>query len=285
MAVVCISNVYIAAVCRILFGTEAEPGHEDTCIGIAIDSGISTLDLVIFNTQLERNCSNLHAADPWWGSTLCVSPPGGTYSGTPSSDVPINGAKGGSKGHATQSVAPPPDAAVATNTTLACGAWYVHGELQCAQICLSNYLSIREFTAANPSLGTTTCDGDLVVGDAYCVAPLSGGGGSSDSSDSPTTTAPSTPTQQPSTSSTLAPVMPNPAGFPVIPMPTPDAPGQYQHGVNVSCQKWHKVASGDGCWSISQEYNIELSSFYEWNPAVGSDCQSLWSDYYVCVGL
>ncbi|KAK8018980.1 LysM domain protein [Apiospora marii] len=146
-----------------------------------------------------------------------------------------------------------------------CGAWYVHGELQCAQICLSNYLSIREFTAANPSLGTTTCDGDLVGGAAYCVAPLSGGG----SSNSPTTTAPSTPTEQPSTS-TLAPVMPNPAGFP---------------RVIVSCQKWHKVASGDGCWSISQEYGIELSSFYKWNPAVGSDCQSLWLDYYVCVGL
>ena len=27
------------------------------------------------------------------------------------------------------------------------------------------------------------------------------------------------------------------------------------------------------------------SEFYEWNPAVGNDCQNLWPDYYYCVGL
>ncbi|KAK8859536.1 carbohydrate-binding module family 50 [Apiospora arundinis] len=247
----------------------------DTCINIAFDAGISTLDLVIFNSQLTRNCSNLHSTDPSWGSTLCVSTPGGTYSpDKPISGGPVNGSKGGSKGQITEVVAPPSGATVATNTTLECGSWYVHsGELlQCSQICLSNYISIHVLTAANPSLGVSTCDGDLVGGDAYCVAPLSGG-----SSDSPTPTNPST--------SILAPVMPNPSGFPVIPMPAPSAPGQIQDGVIWSCHQWHKVTEGDSCWDISQKAGIALSDFYHWNPAVGDDCQSLWRDYYVCIGL
>ncbi|KAK8115314.1 carbohydrate-binding module family 50 protein [Apiospora kogelbergensis] len=269
---------------------------EDTCVDIAIDAGISTLDLVIFNSQLDRNCSNLHSTNPSWGSTLCVSTPGGTYSPSkPTSDGPINGNKGGSQGQITEVATPPSGAAVAPKTTLECGAWYVHsGELlQCSQICLSNYISINVLTAANPSLGVATCDADLVWGDAYCVAPLSGG-----SSDLPTPTNPSTSTLAPvipnpsgfpvipiPSISTLAPVMPNPSGFPVVPMPTPSAPGQIQDGVIWSCRKWHKVSEGDNCWNISQKYGVQLSDFYYWNPAVGDKCQSLWRDYYVCVGL
>lgn len=27
----------------------------------------------------------------------------------------------------------------------------------------------------------------------------------------------------------------------------------------------------------------DLEQFNEWNPYVGTDCESLWLDYYVCV--
>jgi hypothetical protein len=61
--------------------------------------------------------------------------------------------------------------------------------------------------------------------------------------------------------------------------PTPQQPD-----VVSTCNKYHLVESGDGCASIVSKYGISLSNFYNWNPAVGSSCGSLWLGYYVCVG-
>ncbi|KAK3946556.1 hypothetical protein QBC32DRAFT_225880 [Pseudoneurospora amorphoporcata] len=43
------------------------------------------------------------------------------------------------------------------------------------------------------------------------------------------------------------------------------------------------IASGDQCGTIATRYSISLANFYSWNPAVGSSCQTLWLDYYVCI--
>lgn len=45
------------------------------------------------------------------------------------------------------------------------------------------------------------------------------------------------------------------------------------------------IASGDTCSSIATAAGISLSSFYAWNPAVGTTCGSLWLGYEVCIGL
>jgi hypothetical protein len=45
------------------------------------------------------------------------------------------------------------------------------------------------------------------------------------------------------------------------------------------------VVSGDGCQSIASRYGISLANFIAWNSGVGQNCQSLWLDTYVCVGL
>lgn len=55
--------------------------------------------------------------------------------------------------------------------------------------------------------------------------------------------------------------------------------------MTTSCNKFHKVVSGDQCNVLATKYGIALSDLMKWNPAVGSACQSLWLDYYVCVGL
>lgn len=41
---------------------------------------------------------------------------------------------------------------------------------------------------------------------------------------------------------------------------------------------------GDTCVGIANNKDITLTDFYEWNPAVGSNCQTLLAGYYVCVG-
>ena len=50
------------------------------------------------------------------------------------------------------------------------------------------------------------------------------------------------------------------------------------------CNKFDLVQSGDICDTIAAKYNIPLSSFYAWNPAIGSSCADLDLGYYVCVG-
>jgi hypothetical protein len=55
--------------------------------------------------------------------------------------------------------------------------------------------------------------------------------------------------------------------------------------VVAGCVKWHVVASDDGCWAIANQYAISLDDFYKWNPGVGSNCESLWLGYAVCVGI
>lgn len=60
--------------------------------------------------------------------------------------------------------------------------------------------------------------------------------------------------------------------------PTPTEPGAIS-----TCTAWHYVVSGDGCYSISEEYSITTDEFYAWNSGVGDTCADLYLNYYVCV--
>ncbi|KAK9422560.1 putative Polyketide synthase [Seiridium unicorne] len=63
-------------------------------------------------------------------------------------------------------------------------------------------------------------------------------------------------------------------------------PTPTQTGIISTCDAYYKVASGDSCQSIVNKYKtFSLSQFYSWNPAVGSDCSTLFLGYYVCVGV
>ncbi|KAB5559998.1 hypothetical protein GE09DRAFT_74167 [Coniochaeta sp. 2T2.1] len=51
------------------------------------------------------------------------------------------------------------------------------------------------------------------------------------------------------------------------------------------CTKFHKVESGDGCWSIEQKYGLTVAQFEALNPDVGADCSAgVWLGYHYCVG-
>ncbi|THC91912.1 hypothetical protein EYZ11_008622 [Aspergillus tanneri] len=64
---------------------------------------------------------------------------------------------------------------------------------------------------------------------------------------------------------------------------TPNIP--QQSGIAKDCNKYYFVKRGDTRPEIASEYGIGLSTFYRWNPAVGPDCRTLISSYYVCVGV
>ncbi|KAL4936146.1 hypothetical protein BDV06DRAFT_216894 [Aspergillus oleicola] len=63
------------------------------------------------------------------------------------------------------------------------------------------------------------------------------------------------------------------------------APSQTQTGIASNCDAYYKVVSGNSCAKIESEYGIAFAQLYEWNPAIGSNCESLWVGYAVCVGV
>jgi LysM repeat protein len=64
---------------------------------------------------------------------------------------------------------------------------------------------------------------------------------------------------------------------------TPPAPTQ--SGTAANCNKYYTVQSGDSCSGIETQYSITFAQLYQWNPAIGSNCQSLLIGYAVCVGV
>lgn len=239
----------------------------DTCSTIAADNGLLTADVVSFNTQINWNCTNLHSTNPYWGTTLCVSTPGGTYTAKASNGTTTTS-------DTTSTVDPPSGAIVANGTTTDCGQWYVDdGSLTCTQVCLSYAIAINLFVEANPSLNKTTYDSDMIVGDAYCIDPLDGWD-LTRTSDTSNSTATATATATATTVTATA------TGTSTAATPSPTEPG-----ATADCTAWHYVVSEDTCYDIAQTAGISLSDFYSWNTAVGDDCSGLWLDYYVCVGV
>ena len=248
----------------------------DSCLDIALKNGIMNDQLLSYNPQLNWNCTNLHDAEPYWGNTLCVSTPGGTYDGQPLNNNTANVEP--------QRIDPPSGTPVANGTTLDCGHWFTHdGTVSCTQICLANDVAINLFTEINPSLNKITCDKDLVIGNAYCVKPVgdwdrpkaTGTIVPTTSASSIATTAKAT-TGTKSTAATSSTTRTPASGQ--VPSPT-------QPGIVDGCNKWHYVDKDDGCYSIAEKYGVKLADFYSWNTKVGDGCSGLWLHYYVCVGV
>ncbi|KAF2228098.1 hypothetical protein BDZ85DRAFT_301033 [Elsinoe ampelina] len=113
----------------------------------------------------------------------------------------------------------------------------------CANVYSRFGLTFEQFYAWNPAVDAR-CE-SLWLGYAYCV-------------EGPT----STSTSAAATTTPAAPILP---------------------GTPTTCSTYYTVQSGDGCWSITQLYGIDLDTFYRWNPNAGTNCEGLWLGYGVCV--
>lgn len=130
------------------------------------------------------------------------------------------------------------------------------------------HLNLTTFYGWNPTV-KEDCTG-LAVGTYYCVSTYPGG------------VPPSYPYEESdddTASSTTATSTALGTGDSVT------TPSPVQTGMISNCDEFHQVLSGDTCYGIAMNYAISLSGFYSWNPAVGSDCQYLITDDYVCVGV
>ncbi|OKL64629.1 hypothetical protein UA08_00943 [Talaromyces atroroseus] len=65
-----------------------------------------------------------------------------------------------------------------------------------------------------------------------------------------------------------------------------DVPSPTQLGIISTCNAYYLVQKGDYCDTVISKFgNYTLSDFYNWNPAVKSDCSQLLDGYYVCIGV
>ncbi|KAJ5640415.1 hypothetical protein N7528_000040 [Penicillium herquei] len=122
----------------------------------------------------------------------------------------------------------------------------------CEKIANQYHISLSDFYTWNPAV-TDKCL--IYIGDYVCVGRLP--------STSPTTSTTTTTTAH--------------TGI--------TTPGPIQTGMTSHCNSFYEVQKGEWCALIVDKFHIQLSQFYEWNPAVGTDCHDLETGVFVCVGV
>lgn len=143
----------------------------DTCASIEASLNLDGDLLQRYNSWLTYDCSNLQSATDFYGKIICVSPQGGTFTGTatpPSStgEPPLL------DGYTRNPVPPPAGSTVAAGTTRNCGRWHVvDREETCSMICIRNGITAALFRTVNPSLSEENCTATLVPHTALCVGP------------------------------------------------------------------------------------------------------------------
>ncbi|KAH7037266.1 uncharacterized protein B0I36DRAFT_380504 [Microdochium trichocladiopsis] len=161
------------------------------------------------------------------------------------------------------------------NTTPYCTWWYdVYPGDTCRDVISAWGVSMADFVRWNPSL-TSTC-GNFKSGTSYCIEAL----GEPPVTSQPPTTQPPTTTKPSSTTSKATSTSTSTKPGNGIETPSP-----VQDGITGSCNKFHYVETGSSCQSILTKYGLNIATFYSWNKAVGSQCESMWAEVYVCVGV
>lgn len=287
----------------------------DTCTSIVSGEGMdSTSQLLGINPGLY--CQSLLSSE-----IICVSPPGGQYTGTT-----IAGATATQTAvFATATVAPP--GVIPYGTTLGCGKWYTVKQYDTCQLLLvAAQISLDLFLAINPSVNANCTN--LDIGFSYCMLPTSDWS-TAGSNGTQTTSAPPAPTPPGTTNSCYtwhtivsgdtcanleieygitfqqmqqwnpnlsddcsnllldeAYCMSGPTGTTTTSAAghtTVPPPTATPSGTTNACYEWHIVVSGDSCWAIEQEYAITMDQLQTWNPQLASDCSNLLLGDAYCV--
>jgi LysM repeat protein len=223
----------------------------DSCYDIATANAIALDDLYSWNPAVGTNCAGL-----WPDYYICVGVAGGSSATTTTIKTTITTTTTTTSKTTTTTgngvaTPTPTQANMASN----CNAFYlvVSGD-SCYDIAVANGIALADLYSWNPAVGTG-CGG--LWPDYYICVGLIGGS-------TPTTTTTTTTTKTGNGVTTPTPI---------------------QTGMVTTCKTFYLVVSGDGCYDIAAAAGVTLANFYAWNPAVGTNCASLWPDYYVCIGV
>ncbi|KAI1127539.1 hypothetical protein F5Y10DRAFT_191562 [Nemania abortiva] len=240
----------------------------ETCSDIASAAGITLAEFYAWNPAVGDTCSNL-LVDYW----VCVGVAGSGATTTTTTTAPTSTTSSTVKTTTTVSITTSTTFSTITTTTSTNGIatptpiqtgmvsdcddfYFVRSGDSCSNIASVEGISLTDFYAWNPAVGSTCADLEASV---YVCIGLQG----------------SAPTQ---TITTLTPASTTTGNG--IATPTP-----VQAGMVSDCDDFYFVRSGDSCSNIASVEGISLTDFYAWNPAVGSTCAGLEASVYVCIGL
>ncbi|KAM7196725.1 hypothetical protein V8F20_006918 [Naviculisporaceae sp. PSN 640] len=238
-------------------------GSSDTCRTLADDNFISVVELQRWNPSLAKTGCPVIS-----GYSYCVEknygqdPPISTPKPTTTTPGPITTSSTTTpRGPTTTGNGISTPWPIQTGMVGNCNKFFFNkeGSGYCADIASKNAISLANFYAWNPAVGSN-CEG-LWLDTYYCVGIIGG--------PAPITTSTAKPTTTTST---------KPGNGITTPLPT-------QSGMATNCNTFHKTVEGDTCASIAEKKGITLASFYSWNKGVGSNCEYLWKDTYYCVNI
>jgi LysM repeat protein len=262
---------------------------DDGCYDIAAKFSISLDEFYAWNPYVQDTCARL-----WPKTYVCVGLIGSTPTPTPTpkpSATPSKTSSSTTKTTPTNGITTP--SPIQSGMVTNCNKFYlVQGGDGCWDIATKNSITPEQFSLWNPAIGTDCAK--LYPNNYVCVSIIGFAPATSSTlktTAKPTSTIPYIPPTTctfnlskgeyicpNSTLTTARPTSTKPGNG--IATPTP-----IQTGMTTNCKKFYKVKSGDGCWAIADANQIALDDFYKWNPAVGSGCQTLWPDNYVCIGI
>lgn len=228
----------------------------DTCAAITSDAGIALTDFYSWNPAVGTDCANLDIGDyvciKILGYGISVSAVS-TARPTSSKAVSTSATSSTSTGNGITTPTP-----IQTGMISTCDSFYlvVSGD-SCSDLATSQGISLTNFYAWNPAVGTS-CE-FLGLGDYVCVGIVG--------YTATITTTTATTTTTTSTGNDIT-------------TPTP-----VQTGMVSDCNTFYYVVSGDGCSSIATSQGVTIAEIEAWNPAIGTDCTSLWLETYICVGV
>ncbi|OCK74384.1 carbohydrate-binding module family 50 protein [Lepidopterella palustris CBS 459.81] len=225
--------------CKVYANYNASSNAESDCDYVAFAYQVTTDQLLAWNPSLSSNLSTCNLQD---GYSYCVVQTN-TTTYTPNYCIPVNAST------------------IMPGTTSDCSCYttvlsYYNSTYGCADIESDYSITSTELTTWNTWLASD-CDSNLYAGmTSEDIRPICIGVNGT-----------STPTssQTPSVTSSSSSMGPTATG---------EVPG---------CLQYYTVQSGDGCSSIETKFSITFAQLYQWNPSIGSDCESLWLGYAYCV--
>ncbi|CAG8067732.1 unnamed protein product [Penicillium nalgiovense] len=242
----------------------------DTCKSILKGKGFYRNQLLSWNPTLHTNCDNLKTMI---GQGICVSPPGSsdwdviTTNRTSTMTFTMFTGDWETGPAPTQVTESPTYAALPTNFTTFTTTYTINQTVQSILADYSKYCPISNEDYEDGFQWVDLPENCQDLLEPYCVPDIN---------------APSPKSTKFPGSCTPALVSATTTGSatPTSTVPSPTLPG-----TSSKCNKFHYIVQGDGCPAIATKYGISLDDFYLWNPGVGSDCRTLKTDFYICVGV
>jgi LysM repeat protein len=225
---------------------EAAYSPEETCEDIATRWGISVEVFISWNPSLGAGCSGFDVNQEY-----CVERNWGNPLPTSTSSTRSTTTRSSASSGPTNSFPSP----VTDGIIQTCNAFYKVASGDTCDGIVSRYgtFTLAQFLAWNPAIGSGCRN--LWAETYYCVG------------------IPGTPTARPSSTTRTTTTG--------VPKPSPTQPGLIS-----SCVRFYKAISGDTCDSIVAKHGtFTFAQFVAWNPAVGSECRSLWAETYYCIGI